>query len=440
MRKHLKWLNEQIDLWEQKSLIDNSTAQAIRHLYEYEHSSSNKVFLMIFAIIGALLIGGGIILLLAKNWDMLSKTTRTLIAFTPMIIAQILALFLILKRSPSLTASESLATFWSLALGACLAMISQIYHLSGPLDNFVLSWMLLLLPICYLLNAAMPTIFYYIGITIWLGDSAHSFDVIYFWLLFALGLPQVFRILKHKQNEIIAKWISLAVLTLFIIDFGLSIGNLFAIDGFWKLSFSLLFAAFYFAGYYYRKSALAVIPSPLEIAAFAGTYTIFYLSSFNYAWSNSALTFASIPINFNDGFPVEWINLFLLIMLLIVIGIAFFKKSPKVSALDCWFFFAPLLQMLLLFLDKLPVDSVLLVLAANLYILLFSVMILWQGAKNSQLSTMNLGSISLFILILTRFLDSDLSFTARGIAFIIIGTLFLISNLLIRKRIKGEEN
>ena len=45
-----------------------------------------------FGILGAVLIGGGIILLLAHNWEQLGRPARVAVAFAPLVLSQALAL------------------------------------------------------------------------------------------------------------------------------------------------------------------------------------------------------------------------------------------------------------------------------------------------------------------------------------------------------------
>lgn len=48
--------------------------------------------MVLFGILGAVLIGGGIILLLAHNWEQLGRPARVAVAFAPLVLSQALAL------------------------------------------------------------------------------------------------------------------------------------------------------------------------------------------------------------------------------------------------------------------------------------------------------------------------------------------------------------
>ena len=61
-----KWLSKEIEAWQQETLIDGETAQKIKDRYA-ERKSVNGLSVL-FSIIGALLVGAGVVLIGARNW------------------------------------------------------------------------------------------------------------------------------------------------------------------------------------------------------------------------------------------------------------------------------------------------------------------------------------------------------------------------------------
>ncbi len=110
------------------------------------------------AVLGALLIGSGIILVLAANWDLFPRVVRTVLAFVPLLASQELGAFVLLRNADSMGWRESVALLNSLAVAAAIALVSQIYHLQGDFVEFMLVWMLLTLPAIYLMNSAAATL------------------------------------------------------------------------------------------------------------------------------------------------------------------------------------------------------------------------------------------------------------------------------------------
>ena len=88
-----KDLKELIDA----NVISTEAADKIDSYYKSKESTSANKLFIVFGVLGALLVGLGVILILAHNWDNLSKIVKTTLAFIPLIIGQLLCLFTLLK-------------------------------------------------------------------------------------------------------------------------------------------------------------------------------------------------------------------------------------------------------------------------------------------------------------------------------------------------------
>src|SRR6201982_278344 len=97
-RRAVHWLRGQLPELVAAGAISSESARAIERHYESVKTGSNFGF-VILATVGAALVGAGIILLIAHNWDDLSRATRTVIAFIPLLIAQALVVFVLMGRS-----------------------------------------------------------------------------------------------------------------------------------------------------------------------------------------------------------------------------------------------------------------------------------------------------------------------------------------------------
>jgi len=60
-----------------------------------------------------------------------------------------------------------------------------------------------------------------------------------------------------------------------------------------------------------------------------------------------------------------------------------------------------------------------------------------QGYRNTQV--VNAGMLMLAILIIARFFDSDIDFIMKGLVFIAIGIGFLVTNILLARRMGGAK-
>ena len=182
MRKPIK-----IDLEElvEAGIIDTSTADKVEVFYSEKSKNTPNRILLAFGILGAVLVGLGIILIVAHNWDNLSRPFKNFLAFLPMLIGQAACAYTLWKQSDSMVWRESASVFLVFAIGACIATISQIYNIQGELGSYLLTWLLLGLPITYVMKSSANNLLY-IGGVIWF-TLVSGFDGSYSPFLF-IGL------------------------------------------------------------------------------------------------------------------------------------------------------------------------------------------------------------------------------------------------------------
>ena len=160
----MKIQKELIELVE-AGVISQSTADDISDYYKSRRGSSKSRLLIIFGVLGAMLVGLGIILILAHNWDDLSRASKTVIAFIPLIAGQLICAYTLWKQSESTAWREGATTFLVFAVGASISLVSQIYNIPGDLGSFFLTWSLLCLPLIYVMKSSTASLLYLIGIT-----------------------------------------------------------------------------------------------------------------------------------------------------------------------------------------------------------------------------------------------------------------------------------
>lgn len=183
---HHRWLLEQLPTWEKDGLLTPDAARTLRdrHAIDDSQPSTGQI---IMGALGALLIGAGLITVIGYNWDAYSRPVRLLFAALPLLVAQFLSLRVLLQgESAQVWVRESVALFQALATGACIAIVSQIYNLGGDWPDFLFWWMLLSVPLAWVLRSKAVAIFYLICITVW---SLHQVDHVRHWYDSALLYP-----------------------------------------------------------------------------------------------------------------------------------------------------------------------------------------------------------------------------------------------------------
>lgn len=207
---HHAWLHGELPGWVKDGTLTEEAAQRLRWRFplaadaaaiQQRQARSTHWAMVLFGILGAVLIGGGIILLLAHNWDQLSRPARVAVAFAPLALSQALAFWMLWTDRSTTVWRETVGTFLALMVGACIALISQTYNLGGDFAEFMLVWTLLSLPVAYLLRATLPAIWFCIATVIWgfsMEWDEHA-SALWFWPLLALVLP-LWRIVG-RQNR-----------------------------------------------------------------------------------------------------------------------------------------------------------------------------------------------------------------------------------------------
>lgn len=434
-KRAVGWLRGELPRLVDRGVISTENARAIEEHYAGVETESSSFGFVILATIGAVLIGAGIILLIAHNWDELSRAARTVLALLPLVLAQALGIFVLLRRDDSAAWRESVAVFDMAAVAAAIALISQTYQILGSFSDFLRIWLLLSLPIVYLFRGNFAAAIFIIGTTLfaWTSDDwLHpNFNALLAWI--ALGLILPFLIWRYRRDcrgaPVSALFISLALAS--AVTLGLICDRARSNLGF--LSFSGLATMVYLCGMRFfpaekndRLRALAVIGGvAASIIAIVGTFEdMWHLHAQNhYAFQNATRT---IAIAIQLLFPAA--ALFLAAEALLRRRRILFSTAvlPIVAAI-AWGI-ARLAQ-----LEQRNVDSGY-SLAASLvfdgFALALGLELLLRGIRAHSLPRANFGLLVLAALALARFFDSDLGFVTRGLAFIIVGAGFLGANLI----------
>jgi uncharacterized membrane protein len=187
-----RWLLEQLPQWEREGLVSPGAARTLHERYAVDPAQPGLAQLVLGAL-GALLIGVGLISVIGYNWDDFSRPVRLLFAFLPLLLTQLFSMR-VLQRENAFPAwvRETAAILQTLAVGACIALVSQVYNLGGEWPDFLFWWFLLSLPLVWTLRSHAAAIFYLIAIAVWSvnqadgGNPWHDSPAIYPLLLLGL--------------------------------------------------------------------------------------------------------------------------------------------------------------------------------------------------------------------------------------------------------------
>jgi uncharacterized membrane protein len=139
MKKHIKWLLNEINLWVGEGIIAPEQATVLKRRYPApgEGTAWGR---MIFFSIGAILFGLGIILIFAYNWEKMHKFAKLAVIFAALIGAHGAGYWLNRPESRYRAAGEGLHLLGTMLFGAGIWLIAQIYHIQKHYPTAFLFW------------------------------------------------------------------------------------------------------------------------------------------------------------------------------------------------------------------------------------------------------------------------------------------------------------
>jgi uncharacterized membrane protein len=439
--KHIKWLYKELPHLVGSGIIPAESKEKLHSYYGTPRElNKQNVALVIFSVLGAVLIGSGTILVLAHNWDNLSRALRTCIAFAPLVAGQVLGVWVLLRKGESTAWRESVSVFIMLALGAVIALVSQIYHLGGDLDTFLLVWMLLSLPLVYIFSASLPAILYMGGIAWWAlyYRIEQGGSLAWYWPVIALVLPHILLVCRHDRYSVRAVFLQWALcLTVGLIPFGMCEDQV--IEGWPFVVFAGLFGVICLGGTFWKKDDVSLMRKPFEVIGCIGIIILAYILTFSDVWDEITPAYGYSAPDLRAVLISHDFLLGILLIISVLILLAIMVREKKLHRIELGIF--PLLVFICFWLHaggnwmNTADSSVLLcVVLFNIYLLAYGIYRIVQGIRVDSLFTVNTGMLLLALIIFTRFFDVDIGFLPKGIVFIMIGIGFLVTNIFLVNR------
>ncbi len=410
-------------------VITQETANKIKDYYNFKSNSSINRLFIVFGILGALLVGLGIILIIAHNWDQLSRSTKTIFAFLPLLIGQILCFGVLIKNEDGIAWRESATTFLFFSVGACISLISQIYNLSGDLGSFVLTWMLLCLPLIYVMKSSIASLLYIIGITYYAVHTSNfsfqSSESYLYWVLLLLTFPHYYQLYKLKPSSnfmIFHNWLVPLSLIIALGTVAKTTSELIYI------AYFSLYGSFYLIGDTDFFTNQKRNTNGYKIIGSLGTIFLLLILSFDASWEG--LREKEFQLNEIVRAPEFYAST---LLTFIASGLLYFhQKNKSVTNIK------PISSIFILFIIAFIIGlfSPISVLLINIYVFAIGIVTIIEGVKKDHLGILNYGLLIITALIICRFFDTDLSFVVRGVLFVLVGSGFFTTNYLMFKKRK----
>ncbi len=416
----------------QAQVITEETSQRIKEYYTNQPSQSSNRLFIVFGILGSLLVGMGIVLIIAHNWDTLPKTAKLAVGFLPLLIGQGLAALVLFKKSADRAWREGSAAFLFFAIAISISIVSQVYNIEGDLGGFLFIWMCLSLPIVYVLWSSVASLLFILGIT-WYACEVGYFNYPYgqafaYWTLLALSIPFYYLefIRKNQKNNFFYfhSWFLVLSVTVCL--------GIFADNGdeLMMTAYMSLFSGVIIMSQLKAFETNRVLTNAFLVVGSLGVITLLLMLSFDSYWNE--LHFGeSLKEIFSLG------EFYVSLILTLIDGILLFillRTHALASVNSKSFAFVFFIILFIIGLNS-PGLSQLLI---NLLILLLAVHTIRDGAQRNHLGILNYGLLIITALIVCRFFDTDFSFVLRGLLFIGVGIGFFAANYYMLQKRKRQ--
>lgn len=415
------------------NVITPETAGRIRDYYRHKESKSGNRLVTVFGMLGATLVGLGIILIIAHNWDELSRPVKTGLSFLPLILGQIFCGFTLLKKADRQEWREGATAFLFCAVGASISLVAQVYNIHGDLASFVLTWMLLCLPLVYVMRSSVASLFYLVGITFYACETNYfgSGDMTsyLYWALFLLVLPHYYDLYKNKPESNFMMFHNWLVPLSLVVTLG-TVTHRF--EELMFVAYISLFGLFYLIGSldFFKENERR--NNDYLILGSLGTVTLLLFLTFDSFWV--LLSHQKFPVPELVASPEFFAGL----IITLLAGVLFYKLWQGKSLSEIKPVQPAFIIFLLIFLigTSFPLTAVVLI---NILVLAIGILTIRDGSRRDHLGILNYGLFIIMILVICRFFDTDLSFVLRGLMFVSVGFGFFIANYRMIKKRKAND-
>jgi hypothetical protein len=428
--REVAWLYAELPGLVERGVLSPEAADALRRHYGSPTLERRAVGWgqILLASFGALLVGGGIILILAHNWDELGRPARAAIALGLLIIAQGLTLYAVVRRSESAAWREATSGFLVVAVGAAISLIGQTYHVGGSFEGLMQAWLWLVVLIPYISGSGLAAILFWALLLVRIMSHSWHDAPADPWALVFAGLPFVVFLLRRQP----ASWLTALVATAAAVSMFVT-GSIFTAgagwSGLWSVfQISLLAAIVAAASWPPGLDTAEPWRRRLLVPAWFALIVVGTILTFDDAWRTVTLGERALD---SPSVVVSAAVAVACAVFASVMTVRLARAGRIAAAVAAS---AAVLVVTMHGLTMLEVHAGWIVL--NLWLLTLGIVTLAEGVRLPRLATVNLGLLALAGLIVARFFDTDLSFLVRGLIFVSFGVTCLLINLWFMRRVQ----
>ncbi len=426
MSKQVRWLKAESERWVRERIVTPEQAGQIRALYP--ETPSAPWGLLVFGGLGAAIVGLGIILLLAYNWDDIPKFGKLGIVFGAIAAAHGGGLWWRRRGGWRHGLAEVAFLLGTMVYGAGIWLVAQIYNIDEHYPNGFLYWGIGALALAWALESVPQALLATVTLAIWGVSECADFERPAGWalVLVAAGLgPLVWR----KRSAVLGAAVLAALYALLLGSAGAWGGGSAAFAAAMALSVGLVAAVrLRPEGAEYDR-----LEAVVRFFGWVGFLVCAYLLSFD-KLADDLLDWSEVAGSARDqllayrwapfGFAVAlWGRLLMR---------AERGESTRVPWEE-WLCPIGLAYCNLLGATGTGGDTLFVSLVFNLVCLGVAAMWMVRGCRDGSLKATVLGSLLLVAVVFARYFDLFDSLAARGVAFLLLGALLVAEGVYYRR-------
>lgn len=417
------WFLSELPELERAGVIDAASAARLRA--HYADTASAPAAPGLSALLGAFLLGLGVILLVAHNWDQWGRAVRLIVVAMPLAAAQFACVWTLRRRAGSRGWRECTAVFSALTAAAALALVSQIFQFGGDLDRYLLSCALLGLPLLYALDSSALAVLIGAAFVGWVGAQDDRLrEPLSVLLAFATLAPHALMVWRREPQSIRSSWLLGWLVPQCFAALTLTIPAMREFAVVWLSAWALLLIQIDAA----IGGEASLIRRPLRVYGELGWALVALAATFPEFWRHSGdLHVAGVNL-WQAGVLTQ-----LVVVLSLLLGArALWRRQWLLAALSL-----PTLVIAATQAFAATPPGTVMALLGNAYVLAIGLAVIQSGLRDQHLREVSSGLTLIAVLVLLRFFGSEWSFVVRGVAFVVVGLAFLGANFWLRRKVRA---
>lgn len=201
-------LKDEIADWQRDGVIDSIQAEAIIKRYGIEKKGyrAGRVITAI-SIIGSVLVGAGVLLFIASNWEKIPAFGKVLILMITTFSTYFAGYVMRFEKNTYPRVGHALLLLASILVGATIFLVGQIFNINVDTHWLVLLWFIAISPMGYVFESRPTIALNILTFALWMnifinrGSYMGMYTPLLYYMLFGIALYST-----GQMHELIDRW------------------------------------------------------------------------------------------------------------------------------------------------------------------------------------------------------------------------------------------